>query len=1045
MSFKCVHLSDVHFRGLSRHEEYKESFEDMFKQVRKLKPDVIFVGGDIVHSKTQGISPELIDILTWWFNGMAAIAPTHVILGNHDGLISNKHRQDAITPILNAINNDNIFLYKDSGVYPTGIKGYNWCVFSCFDEENWNLVKPKNGEINIALFHGGVIGSKTDINWDIEGEIDHTFFKDFDFAFLGDIHKMQYLDEEKRIAYPGSTIQQNYGEDPGKGYLFWEIENKKSFKSTFYPIAHSQPFVTIDWGKTVKKTVDSAKFTPPGSRFRIRSDFAIPQAEIKQLYSELKEKRGASEIVFKFDRIDPSQVKSDSNGFKSQNLRDSSHLLSLLKQYYANQKITNKEWELIESMLRKYSSEISKGDSPRNIKWSLKKMKFDNTFSYGKGNIINFEKLNGVIGLFGRNRSGKSSIPGTIMYGLFNSTDRGAVKNLHIINTRKGHAFVSADFMVNGVSYRLERQSTKHQNRRGVISASTHANLFEIDDKGNVIKDLSGEQRRDTDKMLRNLIGIKEDFLLTSFASQGEMNSFIKQRATQRKAILTNFLDLDIFEKIQNLAKEESSAVKAILDRSPDQEWNALILEKSLKLRNAQEERSATEVNLSNLQSRLQVLKVESATLGFSDIITPADIKRHENELLEMKDKNLVFSKKIESLTDKISVLGGKIDKIDVVKSQFPIEKLKESLENQNELEKNLLILERELDRENEKLKSQKKSIKLLEQVPCGDEFPTCKFIKNSHKNKKTMQSQLDLIRSLKDQALAAGKSFKKLKCENLSEKIEKYQKLLEQESDHKIKISNIRVQLNDCMRENSNLEDSISMSEDELATMKSKVVNEEMSGEVDTLKQQIADIEKEIKLLDAKRLNLSESIGLLTSSLQTLKIEWEKYKSLLSEWRIYELIINAVGKKGIPLQILNSELPKINVEISKILQGVVGFTVQLEADTTSNAMDIYINYGDSKRVIECSSGMEKMLSSLAIRVALINISSLPKSDMLIIDEGFGALDEMNVEACNRMLQSLTKWFKNIIVISHVDAVKDAVDNVLEITHKEKNSRVIYD
>ena len=65
-----------------------------------------------------------------------------------------------------------------------------------------------------------------------------------------------------------------------------------------------------------------------------------------------------------------------------------------------------------------------------------------------------------------------------------------------------------------------------------------------------------------------------------------------------------------------------------------------------------------------------------------------------------------------------------------------------------------------------------------------------------------------------------------------------------------------------------------------------------------------------------------------------------------------------------------------INAEIAKILQNTVGFTVELEADANSNAMDIYINYGDSRRVIECASGMEKMMASLAIRVALINISS---------------------------------------------------------------------
>ena len=113
MSFKCVHISDIHFRGLTRHDEYRRSFSHFFKQAKDLKPDVIFVGGDIVHSKTQGISPELIDILNWWFTSLAEVAPTHIILGNHDGLMSNKDRQDAITPIINALNNPNLFLYKN--------------------------------------------------------------------------------------------------------------------------------------------------------------------------------------------------------------------------------------------------------------------------------------------------------------------------------------------------------------------------------------------------------------------------------------------------------------------------------------------------------------------------------------------------------------------------------------------------------------------------------------------------------------------------------------------------------------------------------------------------------------------------------------------------------------------------------------------------------------------------------------------------------------------------------------------------------------------
>ena len=109
---KCIHIADVHFRGLSRHDEYRHAFIDMFKSIREEKPDLIYVGGDIVHSKTQGISPELISILAWWFTSLSEIAPLHIILGNHDGLILNKNRMDAISPIINALNRDNIYLYK---------------------------------------------------------------------------------------------------------------------------------------------------------------------------------------------------------------------------------------------------------------------------------------------------------------------------------------------------------------------------------------------------------------------------------------------------------------------------------------------------------------------------------------------------------------------------------------------------------------------------------------------------------------------------------------------------------------------------------------------------------------------------------------------------------------------------------------------------------------------------------------------------------------------------------------------------------------------
>ena len=80
----------------------------------------------------------------------------------------------------------------------------------------------------------------------------------------------------------------------------------------------------------------------------------------------------------------------------------------------------------------------------------------------------------------------------------------------------------------------------------------------------------------------------------------------------------------------------------------------------------------------------------------------------------------------------------------------------------------------------------------------------------------------------------------------------------------------------------------------------------------------------------------------------------------------------------------------------------------------------------------------------MALRVALSNISNLNKSDMFIVDEGFGSLDEQNIEAVTSLLHGLKRYYKMILVISHVEVVKDTVDETLAINKSGKNSKVVY-
>lgn len=217
---KLVQLSDIHWRPLRRHDEYRRAFENAFADIRQLGPDAIIITGDIVHTKTQGITPELIDILTWWFRAMADICDVHITLGNHDGALTNSHRQDAISPIIGALAHPRLHLYKQSGVYQIQ-KGINLCVFSIFDEQGWDNVKPIDGDINIATFHGSVAGSQTDIGWVLESDLTVDFFEAYDCCMLGDIHMQQFLgyreiekivSEDELISYPNAEIVEVFDE-----------------------------------------------------------------------------------------------------------------------------------------------------------------------------------------------------------------------------------------------------------------------------------------------------------------------------------------------------------------------------------------------------------------------------------------------------------------------------------------------------------------------------------------------------------------------------------------------------------------------------------------------------------------------------------------------------------------------------------------------------------------------------------------------------------------------------------------------------------------
>lgn len=1048
--FKCAHISDVHFRSLKRHDEYRIVFENMFKKLRNLDLDAIFIGGDIVHSKTQGITPELIDILNWWFTSLADIATTHVILGNHDGLILNEDRQDAISPIVNALNNKNIKLYKKSGVYPsfktTNGKMINWCVFSCFDQNNWDKVKPVKNEINIACYHGAVWGSKTDVDWELDGEVKLDMFNDYDFTFLGDIHKMQYLDKEKRVAYPGSTIQQNYGEDLKKGFLYWEINNRYDFKSKFISIDNPCPMLTIDWKNNLSEMIKFIEPIKENVKYRIRSESEISQTDIKLLHHYLKNDKKAKEIVYQNNANTKTDQTISVDKEKSFNIRNSTDRNYILSNFFPEE---NKEnIELINKYFEKTLDKIPEDLNSQHIKkWSIKNINFENTFSYGKNNYINFEKLNGIVGIFGPNRCGKSSIPGTLMYTLFNSSDRGSIKNSDIVNTRKGSCCSEILISVDAEDYIIKRETNKRTNKKsGVVSATTNLSLNR---KNNFeSKNESDEQRRETEKVLRQLIGNSDDFLYTSFASQGDINAFVSEKTTARKAVLSKFLGLDIYEELYKASREEFAVLKNKINNIKEENWDLIIEElssKNIELQSVIEENnkklSTLRVKEASKRHELEEIKKQTKThpSGYTLDKATKELEYYKSDLIKIQNE-------IEETNVRINDTQLNLEKIKSFKNKFSIEGLKSDKVKLDQLSKKLFDFTNDLNKINDEEKRHKSQIKILQEVPCEDKFPNCKFIKNAHEAKIILNSKdfLQTVKDLNDHIYDVKGAIKELEKENIDSKIKKYNDILNKEYRLNIDFTSLN--------EKVKLLDERLTNKKEEITKFNKLVNELYDFNEFNAEKKIVEINNNLYEISRNITAIEKSIQIEYQDIAHNNANIKKYHDdksefidLKSKWDIFTKFSSAVNKKGIPTMLINSYLPKINNEINKILSGVTNFKIQIDDDDNSNNLNMYIDYGDSKRVIECGSGMEKMMTSIAVRVALTNISNLSRSDMFIIDEGFGALDDTNIEACGRLLQSLKKYFRTILIISHVDAIKDIVDKNLEITFIGKDSYIRYE
>ena len=1048
--FKNIfHIADIHLRLTKRHDEYNEVFQKLYKAVERTPAEtVVAVLGDVLHSKSD-LSPECVKITTEFLQNLADRRPTVLIAGNHDATLANKNRLDSLSPIVDAINHKNLFYLKDSGLYILGDILFNH--YSVFDEpEKYIKFKdiPKiylnETRYKIALFHGPVNNAITDVGYKVASRtITNEIFDGHDIVLLGDIHRHQVLNpSEPTIVYVGSLIQQNHGEElKGHGFVFWDLKTKV-FKH--YEIPNDYGFYTAEISKG--KLLTDISDIPKKARLRLKC-FESVATEVKSILSLIREKSDVTDVTYvRVDSLNTSSNIIDNTNFSLTDVSDVDYQNKLITEYLSNKNIipSKDTLEKIYKINKDLNASLEKESVVRNIRWKPKKFEFDNMFSYGEDNIIDFTKMHNVVGLFANNAAGKSSILSALSFCIFDKCDR-AFKASHILNTQKMSFRCKFNFEVNGVDFFIERKG--NADKKGNVKVDVK---FWKEEGGKVIE-LNGEARRSTNDIIRDYVGTYDDFILTVLSIQNnKVGSFVDMGQTERKDLLAQFMGLTIFDNLYNDASDKTKEINSLLKNFKNNDYTQKLLNLNNDIESFSGSLNNENQNLEKLTSKREseneTLLQETKKLINVDT-TLVDITSLESKKISLDNSISTQSSNLTSYKSQLIPLESTYKEYNEIINNYENDDITSKYELYQELETKLNSKEQLIEKKKIVVTTKLQKLKKLEEHKYDPNCNFCTtnvFVKDAIKTREELDTDKVEAQSLVKEYTTIKNSFNEISY--IKDHWKTYNDTLRLKSDIQLKINKLN---NDILK----LENKISSDQNSLINVETQIKeyynnkdaiesNKIVNQTIDSIKSNIKNIDFEIKTVNNNIINFNTKISGLEEQRKTIQTSIEEVKILEVEYEAYQLYTNAISRDGIPYELISQALPTIEKEVNNILNQIVEFTVTLQTDGKN--VTTHINYEDKKWPLELASGMERFVSSLAMRVALINISNLPRPNFIAIDEGFGCADADNLSSMGALFAFLKTNFDFVWIISHLDSMRDMVDNRLEIKKENGFSKVNY-
>ncbi|NIV30008.1 MAG: hypothetical protein GWN58_11050 [Anaerolineae bacterium] len=237
----------------------------------------------------------------------------------------------------------------------------------------------------------------------------------------------------------------------------------------------------------------------------------------------------------------------------------------------------------------------------------------------------------------------------------------------------------------------------------------------------------------------------------------------------------------------------------------------------------------------------------------------------------------------------------------------------------------------------------------------------------------------------------------------------------------------------------------------------------EEAEGKIKELRERLKDapaVEAELQRVRGEEAAARQRLGAAQQRLEACKAlgrqRTDKIKrrdELSAKHSIYTELRTAFGVRGLPAMIIEAAVPEIEAEANRLLARMTGGRMHLRFDTqretqageVRETLEIKIADELGTREYSLYSGGEAFRVNFAIRIALSKLLARragAQLQTLVIDEGFGTQDAQGRARLVEAINAVQDDFARVLVITHIDELKDGFPTRIEVTKTAEGSAV---